>query len=239
MSATDNKPITLYYAPDNASLIVRLLIEELGIPYETILVDRSVAEQKSDAYLSLNPDGLIPVCVINDASVFETAAILLAIADMHGKLTVSIDDSRRPQFLKWLFFLSNSLHNDLMQRFYPEKYVDQHPQAVEVFTMNTLARMNRRFSIFNDAYRDAGTVYLFGSEPTIIDIYLAVCMRWAQLYPLDGKADFEAGQFASIIAMVEKLEQRAAIRQGCEKEGVSGLFFSQPEYCDPPEGVAL
>ncbi len=232
-------PITLYYAPDNASLIVRLLMEELSIAYETILVNRSVAEQKSEKYLSLNPDGLIPVCIINGQPVFETAAILLSLADRYNGMTVPVNDTRRPQFLKWLFFLSNSLHTDLVQRFYPEKYVDQHPEALQIFIANTLTRTHRRFSIFNDAYKDASTSYLFGGDPTLIDIYLAVCFRWAQLYPLDGRADFEAGRFASIIAMVEQLEQRPAIRLGCEKEGVTGLFFSQPEYCDPPEGVAV
>lgn len=239
MRAAENPPITLYYAPDNASLIVRLLLEELGLTYETILVDRSVNAQRSEQYLSLNPDGLIPVCIINDEPVFETAAILLALADKYEGLTVSIDDKRRPQFLKWLFFLSNSLHGDLIQRFYPEKYVDQHPQALKLFTKNTLARTHRRFSVFNSAYRDARGGYLFGSEPTIIDLYLAVCFRWAQLYPLDGRADFAAGEYTEITVMVEKLERRPAIKRGCEKEGVTGMFFSQPDYCDPPEGVAL
>lgn len=240
MSASEKQQaIVLYYAPDNASLIVRLLMEELELTYETVLVDRSVNAQKSEQYLALNPDGRIPVCIINDAPVFETAAILLTIADMHAGLTVSIEDIRRPQFLKWLFFLSNSLHNDLMQRFYPEKHVDEHPQARQLFAVNSLSRMNRRFAIFDEAFSDSETTYLFGREPTIVDLYLAVCFRWAQLYPLDGNMDFAADQFPAILNMVGTLELRSAIRRGCEKEGVTGLFFSHPEYANPTEGVAL
>jgi len=47
--------ISLHYAPDNASLIVRIVLEELALPYETVLVDRSASAQSSDAYLKLNP----------------------------------------------------------------------------------------------------------------------------------------------------------------------------------------
>lgn len=51
----------LHYAPDNASLIVRLTLEQLGLEYETVLVDRSRQGQRSAAYLQMNPNGLIPV----------------------------------------------------------------------------------------------------------------------------------------------------------------------------------
>ena len=231
--------ITLYYAPDNASLVVRLLLEEAGLSYDTILVDRSANMQKSEQYLVLNPDGLIPVCIINNESVFETAAILLSLADMHSALTVPIDDRRRPQFLKYLFFLSNSLHSDLSKRFYPEKYVGDDAQAIHAFKNITLQRLHRRFKILDDIYRDSDTVYLFGTDPCIIDLYLAVCFRWAQLYPLDSRLGFTASAFAAITAMVEKLEQRQVVKKACAKEGITGLFFSQPEYADPPEGVAL
>ena len=51
----------LHYAPDNASLIIRLALEEIGVPYETVLVDRRSRAQDTTAYRALNPAGLIPV----------------------------------------------------------------------------------------------------------------------------------------------------------------------------------
>jgi len=81
--------------------------------------------------------------------------------------------------------------------------------------------------------------YLFGPEPTIIELYLAVCFRWAQLYPVATSADFEPHIFPAIVKMVEQLEQRCSIRVGCQKEGISGCFFSRPDFANPPEGVAL
>ncbi len=231
--------ISLYYAPDNASLIVRILLEEAGLPYEAILVDRRAQGQNSAEYLRLNPNGLIPVCIINNEPVFETAAIVLSLADTHNTFNVSIDDPQRPQFLKWLFFLSNSLHSDLRQRFYPEKYVGSGADALEAFNKLTLERLQQRIGIMEAAYGKSESHYLMGSDPTLIDIYLAVCLRWAQLYPGDHKGEIDSAEYPAIHKMLLLLEGRAAMVRACEKEGIAGTFFSSPDYADPPEGVAL
>jgi len=244
MTIPEGQRIVLYYAPDNASLIVRLLLVELELPYRTILVDRSVNAQKSAKYLELNPAGLIPVCIINDEPVFETGAILLTLADDHDRFTINVRDARRGQFLKWLFFLSNALHVDLRQRFYPDKFAGDDTAALRAFSEITLQRLIERFGIFDSHYCKSADPYLFGIEPTIVDMYLAVCFRWAQLYPqkqqsIDREKEFPAGSYKGVTEMVKQLEQRPSIRQACAKEGITGRFFSAPEFADPPEGVAL
>ncbi len=231
--------ISLYYAPDNASLVIRILLEELEVAYEAILVDRSVQAQRSDEYLKLNPNGQIPVCVINDEPVFETAAIALSLAESHNQFQVPGESAQRPQFLKWLFFLSNSLHADLRQLFYLEKYVGSAPAALEAARSITLARLKERFSVFEAQYAKVDTDYLFLAEPTILDIYLAVCIRWAQLYPVNKDNQIAASDYPAIHAMLLTLERRKAVVISCAKEGITGAFFSDPAYADPPQGVAL
>ena len=75
--------LKLYYAPDNASLILRLALEEASIPYETVLVDRAKRAQKSPNYLALNPAGKIPTLVTPKGPMAETAACLLWLSDTH------------------------------------------------------------------------------------------------------------------------------------------------------------
>ena len=55
--------LRLHYAPGNASLIVHIVLEEIGAPFELRYVDREQAAHKSAEYLALNPNGLIPVLV--------------------------------------------------------------------------------------------------------------------------------------------------------------------------------
>ena len=71
--------ITLHYAPDNASLIIRIILEELKLPYTAILVDRAKDEQDSEAYRALNPAGLIPTCVIDGETPEKTRVGNLAL----------------------------------------------------------------------------------------------------------------------------------------------------------------
>ena len=109
-------PYRLHYAPDNASLVIRLVLEEMALPYETTLVDRARKEQEGAAYRALNPNGLIPVLVTPQGPIFETAAILLWLADTHGRMAPRSDSPERAAFLKWLFFLSNTLSKSKQKR---------------------------------------------------------------------------------------------------------------------------
>ena len=71
----------LYYYPSNASMAPHILLEELGVRYERILVDRTRNAHKTPEYLKLNPNGLIPVLIDEDLVLYETAAICLHLCD--------------------------------------------------------------------------------------------------------------------------------------------------------------
>ena len=202
-------------------------------------MDRSTNAQRQAPYLKINPNGLIPVCIINGEPVFETAAIALSLADAQSQMTVAFDEAQRPTFLTWLFFLSNSLHTDLRQRFYAKQYVGNQPQAREIFRDITLRRLFARLDILEAQYAKTNHDYLFGQQPTIVDVYLAVCMRWAQLYPVDDVGHIKLQNYPSISDMLCQLESRRLVKSACAKEGIGGAIFSKPSYCEPPEGVAL
>lgn len=239
--------IDLYYAPDNASLIIRIILEELDIKYRAILVDRRRQQQQSASYLSLNPKGLIPVCIIDGKPIFETAAIALTFAEnsrhygANNTIALAVDaqDSQRPLFLKWLFFISNTLHSDLRQMFYAEKYVGKDKALQEAYRLLTRERLLQNFAILEAQYVEIGQTYLFGGDPTIIDIYLALCIRWAQLYPAASYGTIKVTELPSINNMVTQLQSRDAVISACAKDGVTGTFFSDPGYPDPAEGSAL
>jgi len=117
------QPLVLHYAPDNASLCVRLLLEAMDMAYETALVDRRAQGHKTPAYIALNPNGLIPTLVTPAGAMFETGAILLWLADQKpGVVFPATDEAARAKALTWLFWLSNTLHPCLRQIFYPNQY---------------------------------------------------------------------------------------------------------------------
>ena len=125
--------IQLHYYPGNASMAPHMLLEELGelgVPgaaFELKLVDRDLLAHKSPDYLKLNPNGLIPVLVDGGLVLYETAAILLHLADTHpaAGLAPALGSAERAHFYKWLAWMTNTLQVTLNLYFYPERWVDQ------------------------------------------------------------------------------------------------------------------
>jgi len=228
----------LYYAPDNASLIVRMVLEELEAEYSTVLVDRSQNCQQSDEYLALNPNGLIPVCIIGGQPIYETGAILLSLAERHRELAPPLNDPERPQFLKWLFFLSNSLHTDLRQLFYPEKYAGSEAQALSTHRDLALARLLKGLAQLNDHCHSQDGVYVMDEEMTVIDIYLAGLLRWTQLYPRAEVCVESLQKYPALQALLAAVESRAGVQRACAAEGIEAPFFDGPQHAQPAEGSA-
>ena len=117
--------IQLHYAPGNASMTPHMLLEELGVPFELKAVDRDSGAHKSPAYLKMNPNGLIPVLVDGDLVLYETAAIVLHLVDMHpaAALAPAVGTTERALFYKWLVWMSSSLQPQFSIYFYTERYV--------------------------------------------------------------------------------------------------------------------
>lgn len=224
---------TLHYAPDNASLVVRLALEELHLPYRAVLVDRRVRQQKSAAYLALNPAGLIPVLEVPEGPISETAAILLWLVDRHGALGPRAGEAQRGAFLKWLFFASNTLHAELRMVFYPEQYA---PGAEAALHAGVTARLSRHYALLEAL---CGSVPWFGGEGvSVLDFYVAATMRWAALYA-PGGGWFRAGDFPALAGLAGRLEGRESVRAAARAEGLGARPFTAPEACRPPEGSAL
>lgn len=224
---------TLHYAPDNASLVVRLVLDGAGIPYRTALVDRATRAQDSPAYRALNPTGLIPTLSTPDGPITETGAILLWLSDTH-RLGPSPGATERLVFLKWLFFLSNTAHADLRQIFYPHQYcpVDAHPGHREIMT----ARMLGHFALLDTAALQHPGLFAAGKP---LGAYVITLTRWAALYPEDALRWFTLGDFPALAALALAQEARVETRVIARAEGLGPNPFTRPEQPNPPEGSVL
>ena len=228
----------LHYAPDNASLIVRLALEELGAPYATVLVDRRARAQKSAAYLAINPAGLIPVLETPDGPVFETGAILLWLADRHGALVPAPGDPGRAAALKWLFFLSNTLHPALRMIFYPDQYAGTDGAMQAALRAHMKGEAARHLDVLEHA-AGAYPDLFSGTAPGVLGLYLGPALRWAALYPAGGTGWFDLGRWPRLAALARDLEARNSTRAAIAAEGLGARPFTAPVPPDPPEGAAL
>lgn len=223
---------TLHYAPDNASLIIRLVLDGAGIPYRTVLVDRSRRVQDSPAYRALNPVGLIPTLETPSGPISETGAVLLWLSDRHN-LGPKPDSPDRPAFLKWLFFLSNTAHADLRQLFYPHLYcpADAHAAHAEIITQ----KMKQTFALLDKAALAHPALF----APALpLAAYTLTLARWSGLYPSGGKRWFQLSSFPALAALARAQERRVETPVIARVEGLGPTPFTDPVDCNPPEGSA-
>src|SRR5579863_2772786 len=101
--------IKFYYnlAPNPTK--VALCLEEMGLPYELVPVDTRKGEQHAPAFLAINPNGKVPAIVDGDATVFDSNAILLYLAEKTGKFLPPNTLAERGQLLSWLMFVASGI----------------------------------------------------------------------------------------------------------------------------------
>lgn len=227
----------LHHAPDNASLVVRLALLELGVPFATRLVDRRTRQQDSDAFRALNPVGVIPVLETPHGALSETAAILLWLSERHGALAPPVGDAARGAFLKWLFFTSNTVHAELRLVFYPEQHVGDDPTAQRALHAGATARLRRHLALLDDQAR-AGHDWLGGDALSVLDLYLGPLLRWSALYARHGTGWFRLDDYPALAQLARGLERRASVFEAAQAEGLGETPFSAPRPCTPPQGSA-
>ncbi len=107
--ATRPDAIQLYSVPTPNGIKASAMLEESGLEYEAHRVSFAAEEQKSDEFLSLNPNGKIPAILDphgpggRPLGLWESGAILFYLADKSGRL-VPEGDAQRYECLQWVFF---------------------------------------------------------------------------------------------------------------------------------------
>ena len=100
----------LYYHPlSSNSRRVTLTARHLGVDLEMIAVALESGAQKSTEYLSLNPNGRVPLLVDGDFTLWESHAIMQYLADVTpGQDIYPLDEQARADVNRWLFWSAST-----------------------------------------------------------------------------------------------------------------------------------
>ena len=106
--------MTFYYTPMSSASRVHWALEELGAAYEKVRVNLAEGEQKRPEYLKLNPNGKIPLLVVDGHPIFESLAQLLHLGETFGveKGLFPEPGVERAEAFKWMCWVSVSVHDD-------------------------------------------------------------------------------------------------------------------------------
>jgi glutathione S-transferase len=201
----------LYYAPGTASLAVHWMLVELGVEFQTYRLDLEAGEQRSLAYLQLNPAGRVPTLVFDGAACTESVALLMLLEERHpeANLAPAAGDVRRKKWLEMMVYLSNTLLPAMRDWFYADKDGD----AADAEPVRRLARRRIEGSWDRlDAALADDRRYFLGDDLTTVDILATMLMRWSRNMPRPATGWSHIGPY------VTRMRARAAFLEVCRRE---------------------
>lgn len=112
--------IRFYSWPRSSGFGAHWALEELGLAYEYIRLDREKGEHRAAEYLAINPNGKIPALVDGDERYFESLAILLHLAERYGpaKGLWPAGGNQRAEALSWTVWSATELVSFMLQYIY-------------------------------------------------------------------------------------------------------------------------
>jgi glutathione S-transferase len=94
--------LKLYGGARSRASLVQWYLEELGVPYEFVLLDMQAGEHRQPEFLAINPMGKVPAIVDGDFQLWESGAILFYLAQKYGKMPQSIEEQAKIN--QWILF---------------------------------------------------------------------------------------------------------------------------------------
>jgi glutathione S-transferase len=195
---TSNDRITLYYSPQTRATGTRVLLEELGVPYDLHVLNMKAGEQRQPAYLAINPLGKVPVIRRGDALVTEQVAIFIYLADLFPKagLTPALDDPCRGPYLRWIAYYGSSFEPALIDKFMKREPASQMQSPYSDYD-SMLGALEAQLS---------KGPYLLGERMTAADILWGVAFSWTMMFGLVPRTDVFA-------AYAERITSRPAFQR--------------------------
>jgi glutathione S-transferase len=167
--------ITFYTNPMSRGRIARWMLEAVGAPYETVLLDYGTTMKAPD-FLAVNPMGKVPAIKHGETVVTETAAICAYLADMFPDrgLAPPPGNQLRGPYYRWLFFAAGPVE-----------------AAVTGKALGLLAPADKKamagygsFEETIDALERAvsGSDYICGKQFTAADVYVGSQIGWGMMF---------------------------------------------------------
>ena len=171
-----NNTITFFHSPHTRSSGVRILLEELGAPYELRAVNMKAGEQRQPAYLAVNPMGKVPAILHRGSLVTEQVAIFIYLADLFpgAKLAPELDDPQRGPYLRWLVYYGSCFEPAVVDR-----AMKREPGQLAMVPYGDYDTMLKTLT-----GQLAKGPYLLGEQISAADVLWGTALTWTTMFKL-------------------------------------------------------
>ncbi|MDB5702496.1 MAG: glutathione S-transferase family protein [Sphingomonadales bacterium] len=176
--------LTFYTNPMSRGQIARWMLEEVGQPYEQVLLDFGTTMKAPD-YLAVNAMGKVPAIRHGDTVVTEVAAICAYLADAFPEAGLAPEPAHRADYYRWLFFAAGPL----------ESAVTNKSLGFELPPGKSMMAGYGGFDAAMDGLEAAvaGKRYVAGDRFSAADVYVGSQIGWGLMFgSIDKRPAFEA-----------------------------------------------
>ena len=202
--------LTLYYSPGACSMGSHIGLEEAGAGYEVHPILLAKGEQKSEAYLAINPRGKVPALKTEEGVLTENTAILTYVGKRFPAANLLPKDLyAEARCISLMAWLSNTVHPCFTHIFRPERF------STEESAIPGIKEMGRKAFYKNLQELDgllAGKQWLHGAQFTVCDPYALVFYSWGK------RIELPMAELKNYTAWKDRMVQRPAVRKILERE---------------------
>ena len=178
--------LIFYTNPMSRGRIVRWMLEEVGEPYRTELVEYGPS-MKGDAFRAINPMGKVPALSHRGQIVTETAAICAYLADAFpaAGLAPPPGSPLRAPYYRWLFFAAGPVEAAVLNKTLGVDVPQERRGMVGYGTYETM------LDVLEHAVSSAS--YVAGDTFSAADLYMGSQIGWGlQFGSIERRPAFEA-----------------------------------------------
>ncbi len=207
--------LKLYYAPGACSFIPHVALEMImaatGDAFDTQIVKLHKGEHQAPEYLALNPEGQVPVLIVDGKPLTQVIAICDYLNRRYPALgLMPANPAVQSEALSLLAWMNNTVHPTFTHVFLPNKFTDDDAAKAEVKRYNLLKYRGllKRLS----GLVEKANPYLFGANVSVLDIYAVLFLRWG------GLAGVNPADYPEYKAYVDRIGALPAVVSALERE---------------------
>lgn len=195
--------ISFYTNPMSRGQIVRWMLEEVGEPYDIVILDYDTSMKAAD-YLAINPMGKVPAIVHRGKTVTEAAAICAYLADAFPSAGLAPPTDQRADYYRWLFFAAGPVEAAVTNKALGLAVPEGRERTIGYGTFE------RTIDALEQAVTGPG--WICGDQFTAADVYVGAQIDWGLSFgTIPSRPGFES--------YAARLRERPAYKRQKELDG--------------------
>jgi glutathione S-transferase len=184
--------IKLYGGARSRATIIQWYLEELGVPYEFVLLDMQAGEHRQPEFLAINPIGKVPAIVDGDFKLWESGAILFYLSQKYGKMPSSKEE--QAIINQWIIFANATLGTGI--------FVESNR---EIETPKLLTPLNQILE---------KQPFILGNEFSVVDVAVGSMLAYIPMM-----LQLDLSEYPAVVDYIKRISERPPLQKAMSFRG--------------------